>query len=458
MGLAAQTLPPHRSTVPVPETVIYVRPWGDNSRSGLTPGTDAGSPGDALSEDGGLEEADRRMPLTLHGERFAIDVTGCDITIPRNWALKSPVTGDQPALELFPVDHPSFLVRACVMIRALPDVVLTLNSPTTTTVAEATHGMLVVTDTSQVFAVNEHAGRLLAGSSFFEWGRIQENTATELVIAHGGMLSPPFEIWDPGATLTIGDPGEFFGVPGFTLLAYCPVVLQGLRIRAPAAFSSALSVCNPGGTLNVWHCDVEGVQFEGGAGVFVDGCYFPGKTFSQNQPLDVKRSVFAGPTIASQGVGAGGSQFVFHNRFVGCTAWPLFGAPDFGGGFQVEACAVEDAVGSGLQFTGGLRGSVRDTSVDDVVTSPGLAGDAVRAVGPGRLDVRNVTGSGNAGHGVGVQDGTQARVQSTTTVTGTSGDLLVGSLGTKTFGELDVAGGNLVDVTSAGAQLVRVFR
>lgn len=414
--LATKIIPPFPSGPPT-TTTLYVRSGGDDAADGL-------SVGNALAT---LEEVNRRLPDTAHGERFIVDIGG-DHTIASNFHLKVPLALEPVSFDLAPSPHRTFLYTAPLVVRSVPTLYDTLDAGYTE-LADPTHGMVVITDATKAWTVNEHRGRMVVGQGFFEWGVIISNTATQLVVAHSGGMTGTLEILGVGSTLTIGDPGAVFSEPGFQVTSRGHVVFQGIAFRAPAATSQAMMVRCPGDQMTFAMCDFDGITLAQGDMAFFESCYFSGKPVAINgQPTTVRNCGFYNVDFNCHGTGGNGTTYWFSNRIDSCGP-VLGGNTEFEGGWQLENQHINNGDSHGITYNGGPRATLKNTVIENCL------GDAVLARNPGRLGCDNVDGAGNSAFGIRLQHGVQVHAPSSS-VTGASGDLSVGALGATAYGAL----------------------
>lgn len=418
-------------TSPRVRRFFYVRSTGLDTNDGSQPTQGAGSIGPLAT----TTEAFRRVALAEDGRETVIDITGLTETITRAQPPPPYVAADETDLTFSPdPEFSQFFTRPSLLIRAVPSLVFT---PTIIgTVVDPITGM-VTYQTSDTFTVDQHKGRFFVGTGLAEYSVIQSNTTSDLVIANANASFTAPAIYDPGATLNWGDPTAFF-LPGFTIKGVAADVhLTGIEFTSPSGFFASLTVATSV-RLTADLCVFEGIQLRNGSQSTFDACRIHTGDLAQFGGALTLRSSFVHDLSFRFG-GAGQTGFDFHgaNFYENVALGVGHGGGDqAAGSFEIEGCEILDAPGPGILYNGGSVFRVRDCVIRN------SAGDAIEANHPGYLRVLGVTGSGNGGFGINIKNGTHVEVNSATAVTGTSGNVSLGSVGLKSYpitNEVDLA-------------------
>lgn len=411
-------------------TVIYVRPTGSDSKGdGKTPATAFRTVQFALNT----------IPLEQRGVRYIVDITGINdneqaITVP-------PYINSDPIVFVTnPPLNPAFNNEGYVTIEAQPTVLSSLNAGTTTVSNDASSGLATVTDTSQHWTVNQFIGKFVVGSGLFEFGTIYKNTATALSVASGSTtFTSPVKVYDVGATLTGSaiNPANTISMSG----VQAAIGIYGVSIQNPIAYTPAI-FGDPFNTLNL-------------------------TLVATNEP-ELGGTVFETNACFVQGEGG----LAFTDSILRCVSI-TFGdsyikglTPEIvGASVQISGCVLDNTVflntnggGSGApinissaQFlTQGLvlvgascSASAKNIRVDNatVVANTNPNGSGIHVSGGATLALLQGAfgGAGNAGWGLEVDSGATVWMEDsapiTATITGTSGDLKVGTQATRTWND-----------------------
>lgn len=428
---------------------LYVRPGGNDSDTGL-------SPGNALAT---LSEALSRFTA---GEPNIIDLSGHFIA-GDDVGLVLPDAADQPRFRIPPVGHRSLLVEAPVTIRALPNLVETLTG-TVAVVQQPPHLMAAITvSPSPGWTEDVHRGRMAVGQGFFECGAICSNTADTLYVAYGpqfvgqaasAMFTAPIEILEHGATLEYGRPSAGFEFnPGLVIHANCASVWQWIKFAMPAG-NPATGVAITGSTARaqLFNCAFDGLTINGSALVDIDGCYIE-RSWSFNGSGDgcnMRRTAVVGALAGSHS----GSYFMVYNRFRECGPLGTGGTGHFAGTTVIENVEHVDGIRAAVEYQGQGRHTIRNCLLQRAGGSrpggPGVLDHGIDANGQIRLIVDNVDGVDNGGFGLSAKNGAQVEVRNDPELTGALGDIRGGKY---------VAPWSAVpfdDIGAMGSHLVRV--
>lgn len=399
--------------------------------SGTGADTNSGNQGSPLAS---TEEALGRLPSLGWGRRAVVNyLAGHAETIARPLFFP-PMVGaghlDDVALD---AAEPSWdFVRAQVQLQAAPTTLETVTG--TITIADATSQLVVITDTSKAWGLNEHRGRLVLNlGNIAEYGVISSNTATQLFVTviSGGMSDGNVVIAVRDATLTLGSasPSDFIQTGMTMAAAHVTVGFVGMNFALPiGAAGPAIDLISHAG-VSFLLCEISGgVQMRPGSGIVsFDGCYIHGGAFAPNgQPMALRGSFLDTVTMNYHGSGGAGQFDVFGCRIDKCGPLGHGGTSLPEGGFNIDQTWISNGTSHGVAYTGGNRARVRKTRIDT------CAGDAVHVDGCGNIRLETVTGSGSTGWGCQIDNGAHV-LPVTTTVSGASGEVRLGG-STTTWG------------------------
>lgn len=398
----------------VPDEDTAYKFWVHHTGSNTAAGTEAAP----LAS---TEEALGRLPTFLWGRRAIVRyLPGHVETIARK-LLFPPIVGagaiddvgldgDEPAY-----DYLRSQLRLQAVLATIDDVDAVI------TLADATTGLLTVTDASKAWTVNEHRGRTLINPGFpAEHGTIWGNTATQLFVACVGYSGTDLRIIGGRAELTLGNPGEL-GVPSGLLYSAGGVstALVGLTIRAAAGAGPALDIAGPNSVAAV-ACEIRGgFQIRNAAATAtLDACYLQQGAYAPNAgTLAVRQCLISGMTANFHAVT--GQYDMFGCRIEGCGPMGHGGTETPAGGFRIDNCWIVNGTSDGVKYAGGNRARVTSTRIDD------CAGYAIRAEGNGLLSLFNVVGTGSNARGAYIDLGSNV-IPSGVTVSGDQGEVLLG--------------------------------
>lgn len=347
-----------------------------------------------------LEEALGRVPSLLWGRRARVRLLpGHTETIARPLFVP-PIVGaghlDDVALD--GEDSAWDYLRPQVLIDCAPVAVEDVNGVIS---AEATTGLVTVTDASKNWAPNVHVGRTIYNpANPAESAIIWANTATELFTTAAFFSDGGLRIATRGATLNVGDAGLFVTAGVMMTGNTAAMGIVGVNIRANPAAGPALDHGSPG-ALSLLLCEISGgFQCRGRANtVTVDSCYLTGGSFAPNAgSIAVRQSLLNGMTAAFHSVN--GQYDLFSCRVQGCGPMGHGGSSTPHGGFRIDNTWIASGTGHGVKYGGGARSRIQATRIDS------CAGDAVNADGVGNLDMSSVVGTGSTGSGAKIKGST----------------------------------------------------
>lgn len=393
------------------QLTIFVHHTGSDSAAG-TEGAPVAS----------TEEALGRIPSLLWGRRAVVRyLPGHTETIARPLFFP-PIIGAGHSDDIaFDGEDPAWdFVRCQVSLEAAPVTVETVNG--VVSYADATTGLLKITDATKNWTANQHRGRLLYNpGAIAELAVIWSNTATELFTTGIGFSDGSMVIADRGANLTLGDPAA--NVLAGLLLNACgaPLALVGLGLHAAAGAGPAIdATCHNGVAL--LGCEFDGgVYLRPGAGVVTfDGCYLHGGSWAPNgQPLAVRGSFLRSMAVAYHGSGGAGQYDFYGCRIESCGSLGHGGTTRPEGGFDIDSSWIASGTSHGILYSGGARARVRNTRIDS------CTGDAIRADGTGVLTLSGITGTGSTGRGCQIDNGAHV-LPTSVTVVGAQGEVILG--------------------------------
>lgn len=370
------------------------------------------------------------VPIIIpQGQRYIVDITGLGVeTLPQD-PFRPPTyqSDDGLTLNLASDIFPNFINESPLTVAAAPipatgvPVADTLIAPgeIVSQVANADTGLITIT-TTKVWPVNVFKGKLLAGTGPFQDCAIASNGVSTLEVCSTSALVAPLQIIQPSAELLGG---------WFIISSGCIVVFNGVKLSRASVVASDLAVANSQmGTMLMRLCEVQGFSSS-----------FTATLISANSC-----SVRA-PTAKQIRANSGGGAQLFNSylenidfqQIGGAIPSTLFmnaciheGGPVTSLGacsFSATGLARRLSTSGGLRFTGSLLGTLIDVRVD------GCAGQAVEVLNRSVVDMTKVRGATNTLFGVKADKGSTVQVNSTTDVTGASGDMKVGNQAARTW-------------------------
>lgn len=389
--------------------------------SGTGANTNAGTEAAPLAS---TEEALGRIPTLLWGRRARIwYLAGHLETLVRPLYMPPILGGGQIGdITLAGVDPSWDYLASQISMVAAPVTVDDLTG--VQTLADATTGLVKITDATKNWTPNEHVGRgLINPGAPAECGMIWSNTATELFVASVGFSGAALRIVRRDARLVMGDPAAFVPVGMLMHGMHPSLSMVGLTLEAAVGAGPALDVVS-NGELALLLCEIKnGFQARVAAGsITMDACYLNGGAFAPNAgEIAIRSSLMSGLSANFHAVN--GQYDLYANRIQNCGAMGHGGTSTPHGGFRIESCWIANGTQEGIKYFGGIRGNILNTRIDN------CASHGIRAEGTGTLLVSNVTGSGNVGYGANIDNGAIVNPAAGTSVSGTLGEVRLGGSG-----------------------------
>lgn len=422
------------------QSIRYVNSTtGSDSNDGLTPGTAW------LTLDKGLTS----FAIAAEGKSWILDLTGT-FTIADTLNIGGTMlAGLNYDLDAGGVAPDSFISRASCQLRAAPTAVVTPIGITGSS-TQATTGLYTI-NVSNVLVPGAHVGQMLLGSGLVEWARIIDNTANTIFVAtttDPSTWTAPVGVYTEGATIEAGDAGNFFEGATY-LIALCDWSFTNIAFTSNGGAKYVALEIIAHAPIYFTQCSFDGIYLRGGSGyVTLDCCdfYSSGGGGAQGYNHDgssviVRQSTFRDLEFLCHGSSDSGNNSFYQCAFSG-------GTLPFGGGnvescftFDVNQCFFDGFVADAIHALFG-NSRIRNTRIENTT------GDAIQAENC-LLTATNVDGStGNTAYGIRILNGAQVNVDAGTSVTGASGDILLGDAGAVAYAAVPA-----VDL----GQLVRVF-
>lgn len=422
------------------QSIRYVNSTtGSDSNDGLTPGTAW------LTLDKGLTS----FAIAAEGKSWILDLTGT-FTIADTLNIGGTMlAGLNYDLDLAATGPSNFISKSSCQLRATPTAVVT---PITITLStpQATTGLYTITVTN-VLVAGAHVGQMLLGSGLAEWARIIDNgvgTITVTTATDPATWTADIGIYTEGATIAAGDAANFFEGATY-LIGLCDWAFTNIAFTSNGGSKYVALEIIAHAPLYFTQCSFDGIYLRGGAGYVTFDCcdfYSSGGAGSQGYNHDgssviIRQSTFRDLEFLCHGSSDSGNNSYIQCGFAG-------GTLPFGGGnvesrftFDVNQCYFDGFAADAIHaLFGNCR--VRNTLIENTT------GDAIQAENC-LLTVTNVDGStGNTAYGIRILNGAQVNVDAGTSVTGASGDILLGDAGAVAYAAVPA-----VDL----GQLVRVF-
>lgn len=378
------------------------------------------------------------------GHQVVVDPTGIGTEVfPAGYQLPIVLAQIQGVTAGDPATVP-FLFSEALCVRATPKPFAAIPLADTTVpgtdivsvVGDADTNLATVTTTTPraSWAADALKGALLIGSGTDASTScvIVGSDATHLHLANtaAAVASAPQQdllIVEPSAVFASSGPSD--DGAGFECVGCTSVIFQGIGFTCVGGPGLLISNC-PQPFMEL--CTVAGLQVfavQQQAGIFstviTDSLDIEGAAFNPRRSLLFQVSsvfflcggaqVFR-QTVIEQSATLGPSTFATTEGGLIANAWEFFD------------CQFSASSGSALLARGGGSWSLENVRID------GSGADALQVVGLTTAVVNHVTGAGNTGSGVQVQDGGSVRVvDNGTTVTGTAGDMVVGTLPARTW-------------------------
>lgn len=340
------------------------------------------------------------------GVYYRVDVTGIGVeTLPNDFIM--PSWKSALVTHGYDFGDPYFYALAAVRITAEPQLASAL-SPANQVVSIANGvwspanlktGFLTLTDPTKTWIPGALKGLFVKGDGgVFDTAVIIDNTATSITINFGPFpLTLPVRIMEPSATLETNTDDPFgFGRAGLYASHEDSLVLGGLRIQ-PVSGSGAQSFISSSGSPFFELCEL------------VDFQIYEAEFVSELVSCNLVNGIISSLIFAITSRFSGGCSFnnaedfgVLLGAFEGCGS---VGRQSPGLLFMSGAL-IEDSLSDGIAHVG--SGTIINVEIND------SAGNGVLADGPTKLALSGVSGSGNAGVGVRVNNGAQVEKQTTT--------------------------------------------
>lgn len=411
-----------RSEVFVPrgsgEIIIYAR----------AAGSDTTGDGSQTSPYATIARAMQDVPREYDGTRYIVDCTGVTEQMAAQYVLPMMCAPGQSRL-LVSLSSEFNQWEAPFVLRADPTILESFTPSGET--ADAVTGLRTLENSGAGWTPDEHRGRLVIGSGFFQLGVCVSNTTDELFVSSRSSFTGPVRIAEPSATIELTDAGN--SDAAVYLQALTDVVISGIAFKHANTASFAASLWVAGAQQVVCNlCTFEGVYAE--TELLADGCYFGDRggstkeVYNAGAELRGRFCYFRNQELRQYGAGATGNSGPFGCVFDDCTSLGHGGNNEPEAAWEINFCEVRNAKAGGVLFLGGGRSSVRDTVINGSATA------AVACAGPGLLQLNNVQGSGNGTWGCAISTGGHVETLGGTAVTGASGDVSLGGAGATPWG------------------------
>jgi hypothetical protein len=422
-------------------------------------GSDATGDGSAGNPYRTWARAMQDVPVFVKDGRVLVDITNLGTEV-----LAAPITGSlfnasvgpyfTNGFAYFdtapPVQGWAFLDRIAIV--AQPTITQT-GLGTFSQVADPTTGRRTITfDVDPGFGVNALVGSIVLdnGRPLAEAAsRVVSNTSDSIVVTESfDAFVGPIEIGVESATLQLGAGGG----AGIELNALAGVEFAGvyfsgsgvLLSAVPGAGPIAFNQCRIGGSIGV----TMSVTYTRMVACYIDATGF----FTLSCAGAHSRNLYAGTRFNMRGSGVGDFLIMQSNTYDQCqslghsidSTWDSPSMP-----FEINKSHINNPAGNGI----GVRFAAGHNLLFNTVIE-NCSGDCVDIRGGAFARVRNVDGSsGNTAHGIRVSQGAQAQVDATTSVTGASGDVIVG--GNAAASTYAAVAGGVTDLGAASPQLCR---
>lgn len=402
--------------------LIYARPGGDDANGDGSLAAPYATLTRALMS---MRELAYGNELAFGDKRVLIDITGVQEIITEQ--LQFPII-HAPGQSYLDVTKTGVLNQwnAPFAVQAVP---ITIDEfDITSQTSDPVTNLKTLEDASAAWEVDEHKGRIALGAGFLQMGVIASNTATTIEITSNFPFTGPVKILEPSAEITFAYARPSAGV---LIQPQTQMVVSGVSFRNtdPASYNVGAWVAGASQCVFVG-CRFEGIYTE--SHVLSDACWFHGTNKEHYVAGDEHRArfcLFSNQKLRIYGTGARGTQGPYACILDGCTSAGHGGNNESHSSYEIVSCYIRNSVGAGILFQGGSRCSVRTTRIDNSSS----AGVTVR--GPGVLDLISVTGQGNNGYGVHLEQGGCINTAGVVDLQGTSGDVDLGGKGLTTWAE-----------------------
>lgn len=424
------------------QSVRYVNATtGNDANDGLTPATAWQT----------LEKGLASFAIAGVNKSWVLDITGTFTGANTLNIGGTMLAGLNYDLDLAATGPDNFISRSSCQIRSSPMVVI---DPITISggSAQATTGLRIVNVTN-VLVAGAHVGQMLLGSGLAEWARIIDNTVNTITIAtttDPAGWTGPVGIYTEGATIEYGDAANFFEGATY-LVALCDWAFTGIAFTSNAGAKYAAFEVIANAPVYFTQCSFDGIYLRGGPGYATFDCcdfYSSGGGGAQGYNHDGSSVIVRQSTFRDLEFLCHGSSDSGNNSFIQCGF--AGGLLPFGGGnvesrfsFGMNQCYFDGFTNDAIHVLFGNT-RIQNTLIENTT------GDAIQVENSSvKLRLDNVDGStGNSAYGIRILNGAQVDVDAATSVTGASGDILLGDAGAITYAAVPA-----VDL----GQLVRVY-
>lgn len=428
------------STAPT-TTLLYVRTAGNDT-------TGDGSIGAPYAT---LEKALAQGLRLSRGKRLDVDVTGLSETTPI--VFRMPTFDSDVPTKIDGNAANWWRARiGAVNIFATPNTTLTISSlETSSQTAHADYNHLVVTHTHAGISAGALVGQLLWGTGGVQSGgtqpqvcRVVANTAFTITCAwdyasNGAMVTP----------LTVGTTSALFNNTGNvecleTGYQRAGIVISGVSLMSALDGASVANLGYGMPSLHLLGCDLQGLSITGGAVglLMIEACEFNGnESVSRGAVFANAAEVLIAQSrlrrIADFGalptVGGITGRIVWAADELSASgeigAWKRPGATNGFAGImigeaQISATWIHDGTGPELALFG--YGPVKISVTNSRIDNTSCTGGAIDVRSGATIYAFHATGSGNTCVGVNIHGFGVIEADSTTTLTGTSGDFRLG--------------------------------
>ena len=457
------------------QRTIFVRP--------SPVGNDETGDGSALSPFATFQRALLAVPTLIPaGTRYKIDLTGLGVeTLPVNFAM--PIIQSAEVTPRFVGFSGVFISEAVLTIEAQPQLVTSV--PPGEAVITAADAFVVTTDPDTNLVIvtvpgvrPSWASDALAGKQIIRTGgggppmaetssviyastddngsgnaEIRIANRLPFIVDAATLGTAEYQIVEPSATLEAPTDPDNFDFAAIRCLNVSSIAWHGIRLRAAGGNPDGFFGISVSGADQPWFelCDLpHGLEARGAELQFAVFATQIGNALGEIGDLVGEGGQFSlrRSRVINAFIGLGTDDVdIFNSVFDGCT--PLTGGGFVAGrpvvpqSWGIRNTLIENSQGDGIAAFGG-RWELTFVQVNDS-TGHGIANER----GLGYMVFTHVTGTGNGGVGVRVNDG--ARVQlaeglnrvpgpapipepaNTTTITGVGGDMQVGSLDPRTW-------------------------
>lgn len=422
------------------QSIRYVNATtGNDANDGLTPATAWQTLDKGLSS----------FAIAAVDKSWVLDLTGT-FTITNTLNLGGTMlAGLNYDLDLAATGPSNFISKSSCQLRATPTAVVTPIGITGSS-TQATTGLYTI-NVSNVLVAGAHAGQMLLGAGLAEWARIIDNGVGSITVAtttNPSTWTAPVGIYTEGATISAGDAANFFEGATY-LVALCDWAFTGIAFTSNAGAKFAALEVIANAPIYFTQCSFDGLYMRGGPGyVTFDACdfYSSGGGGAQGYNHDGSTVIVRQSTFRDLEFLCHGSSDSGNNSFIQCGF--IDGLLPFGGGnvesqfsFSMNQCFFDGFASDAIHALFG-NSRIQNTRIENTT------GDAIQTENC-LLTVTNVDGTtGNTAYGIRILNGAQVNVDAGTSVTGASGDILLGDAGAIAYAAVPA-----VDL----GQLVRVF-